>query len=79
MDYNAVTDAYAQLFRESGGEVWTGARVRGIGSRAEGLEIDTERRTVSTRYLVNCAGLHADRIAAMAGVKTNVRLIPFRR
>ena len=78
VDYNAVTDAYAQLFRESGGEVWTGARVRGIRSRAEGLEIDTERGSVSTRYLVNCAGLHADRVAAMAGVKTNVRLIPFR-
>ena len=78
VDYNAVTDAYAQLFRESGGEVWTGARVRGIRSRPEGLELDTERGTVSTRYLVNCAGLHADHIAAMAGVKTNVRLIPFR-
>ena len=78
VDYNAVTDAYARLFRESGGKVWTGARVRGIKSRAEGIEIDTERGTVSTRYLVNCAGLHADRIAAMAGVKTNVRLIPFR-
>ena len=47
-------------------------------SSAEGLEIETERGSVSTRYLVNCAGLHADHIAAMAGVKTNVRLIPFR-
>ena len=78
VDYNAVTEAYARLFRESGGEVWTGARVRGIRSRPEGLELDTELGTVSTRYLVNCAGLHADHIAAMAGVKTNVRLIPFR-
>ena len=78
VDYNAVTEAYAQLFRESGGEVWTGARVKGIRSRPEGLELETERGTVSTRYLVNCAGLHADHIAAMAGVMTNVRLIPFR-
>ena len=61
VDYNAVTDAYAQLFGESGGEVWTGARVTGIRSRPEGLELETERGTVSTRYLVNCAGLHADR------------------
>ena len=56
VDYNAVTEAYAQLFRESGGEVWTGARVKGIRSRPEGLELDTELGTVSTRYLVNCAG-----------------------
>ena len=37
VDYNAVTDAYARLFRESGGEVWTGARVRGIGLGRKGL------------------------------------------
>ena len=57
----------------------TGARVRGIRSRAEGIEIDTERGSVSTRYLVNCAGLHADHIAAMVGVKTNVQTHPIPR
>jgi len=32
----------------------------------------------SARVLVNCAGLHSDRVAALAGVKTAVRIIPFR-
>ena len=78
VDYNAVTEAYARLFRESGGEVWTGTRVKGIRSRGGAMEVDTVRGPVGTRCLVNCAGLHADRVAAMAGVQTEVRLIPFR-
>ena len=28
--------------------------------------------------LVNCAGLHADRIARLAGVRPPVRIVPFR-
>lgn len=78
VDYNAVTDAYAKLFRESGGEVLTGARALSITSHPGSLTINSSQGPISSRYLVNCAGLHADRIAAMAGVRTNVRLIPFR-
>ena len=78
VDYNEVTDAYARLFQESGGEVRTGTGVLSITSRPDGLTINTTRGPFSARYLVNCAGLHADRVAAMAGVQTNVRLIPFR-
>ena len=78
VDYNEVTDAYARLFQESGGEVRSETGVLSITSRPDGLTINTTRGSVSARYLVNCAGLHADRVAAMAGVQTNVRLIPFR-
>ena len=31
-----------------------------------------------TDLLVNCAGLHADRIARLAGLDTTVRIVPFR-
>lgn len=78
VDYNEVANAYARLFQESGGEIRTGARVLSIASRPDGLTIDTSRGPTSAGYLVNCAGLHADRIAAMAGVRTSVRLVPFR-
>lgn len=78
VDYNEVTEAYARLFKESGGEVLTGARVLSISSGSDGFAIDSSQGPITTRCLVNCAGLHADRIAAMAGVHTNVRLIPFR-
>jgi (S)-2-hydroxyglutarate dehydrogenase len=33
---------------------------------------------VRARYLVNCAGLHSDRVARMAGIRPAVRVVPFR-
>ena len=78
VDYNQVTEAYARLFRESGGEVWTNARLSDIKARNGLLELNTPRGAFTTRYLINCAGLHADRVAEMAGVETDVKLIPFR-
>ncbi len=38
----------------------------------------TRKGTLSTRYVVNCAGLHCDRVARMDGVESPIRIIPFR-
>src|SRR5206468_4223149 len=42
------------------------------------VRIATTGNEIATRYVINCGGLHADRIAAMMGVHTAVRIIPFR-
>ena len=31
-----------------------------------------------TELLINCAGLHCDRVAQMAGLRREVRIVPFR-
>jgi L-2-hydroxyglutarate oxidase LhgO len=78
VDYKAVARAYADVVRERGGEVRTGARVIAI-ARREGVHvIETTRGEVRARTLVNCAGLHCDRIARMCGVEPGVRIVPFR-
>ncbi|MDP6495985.1 MAG: L-2-hydroxyglutarate oxidase, partial [Dehalococcoidia bacterium] len=78
IDYAQVTLAYADRFRNNGGEVVTGARVRGI-RHADGLiNMETDRGVVSAKHLINCAGLYSDVIARMVGVKDGVRIIPFR-
>jgi L-2-hydroxyglutarate oxidase len=33
---------------------------------------------VHARHLVNCAGLHSDRVAALMGIHPEVRIVPFR-
>ena len=78
IDYTGVTLAYANRFRDAGGEVLTGARVRSI-RRADGLiNMETERGDVRSTFLINCAGLYSDVVAHMTGVKQDVRIIPFR-
>ena len=78
IDFTEVTKAYARRFQENGGEVITGAKVLGI-RRADGaLNLATTRGDVRATYLINCAGLYADVIARMMGVRHDVRIIPFR-
>ena len=37
-----------------------------------------QTRPYSTRFLINCAGLHCDRIARMDGIDPPIRIVPFR-
>jgi L-2-hydroxyglutarate oxidase len=78
VDYVQVSQTYARLIRERGGEVWTGARVRQVHRRADGLVLETARGEVACRNLVNCGGLRSDRIARLCGLDPGLQIIPFR-
>ena len=77
-DYGAVTAKYAEIVRANGGEVRIGARVTGLKRRAGETVVETTVGSFLTRHLVNCAGLHSDRIARMAGAQVDVIIVPFR-
>ena len=77
-DYGAVTRAMRSEFERRGGSVLTGAAVRAIRADADSVHLDTQAGGVDAAHLVTCAGLYADRVAAMAGVDLDVRIIPFR-
>ena len=78
IDYRKVASAYAARFQEAGGDIFTGARLRGIKRSTGSLALDTTSGTLQTRHLINCAGLYADRVAEMMGENTGIRIIPFR-
>ena len=46
--------------------------------RAGGVEIATGTDVVRADALVNCAGLHSDRVARLAGLTPRARIVPFR-
>jgi L-2-hydroxyglutarate oxidase LhgO len=78
VDYVKVANAYANRFQEAGGDIFTGAPVHGVAPSGDSLAVKTDRGTLIARNIINCAGLYADRIARMAGEKTDVQIIPFR-
>jgi len=78
VDYVQVAEKMAGLVRERGAEILTGTRVTAIRRTGDGLVLETTRGPVEGRYLVNCAGLHSDRVAQMMGIRPEVRIIPFR-
>jgi len=78
VDYTQVADKMAALITQRGAEVVTGAGVRGIRRDGSVLTVETDAGPVATRHLINCAGLHSDRVAALMGIRPEVQIIPFR-
>ncbi|MDT0321299.1 L-2-hydroxyglutarate oxidase [Streptomyces millisiae] len=74
-DFGAVARRLAELV-----DVRRGAEVVAIDRRPGlGVAIRTARGEVlRARALVNCAGLHSDRIARLAGDDPGLRIVPFR-
>lgn len=78
VDYRAVCAKLAVLVRERGGQIELGTRVARVTSSAQSHRIQTSRGDFEARFLINCAGLHSDRVARLAGVQTQARIVPFR-
>lgn len=74
VDYKAVVAKLADLVNQKGGEVRLGARVCQVSAgRVETLDAFFE-----TDQIINCAGLHSDRMARMAGTDPGAQIVPFR-
>ncbi len=78
VDYKEVAGAFAALVEEKGGQLRTGTEVRGISERGHEVEVRTNRGVVRARTLINCAGLHSDRVARLCGVEPGTQIVPFR-
>jgi L-2-hydroxyglutarate oxidase len=78
VDFACVAEALAKVFAEGGGALLTGAKVVSVRTTQSGVEVGTSCGAYRARVLVNCAGLHSDRIARLSGVEAGVRIVPFR-
>lgn len=76
--YPDVAVRLADGIRAAGHRIHLGHRVRTIVEERDGLTVSTEAAQFRTRYLVNCAGLHSDRIAALTSKELPARIVPFR-
>jgi L-2-hydroxyglutarate oxidase len=78
VDFPEVAEAMGRQLREREGEIRTDWRVTGVDRRGEGFVVRTTGGEAECRYLLNCAGLHSDRVARMCGVRPDLQIIPFR-
>mgnify|MGYP001396968777 CR=1 FL=1 len=77
VDYNAVVTALVREIESLGGQVITNARVRHL--RQSNLwNADTTAGDYSADWIINCAGLHSDRVSQLAGQRRDLRIVPFR-
>ena len=79
IDYRLVAAAYADTVRQRGGQVLCGHGVRGLARTAGGWLADTDGGPLRAGLVIACAGLQADRIAALTGQDSSeYRIVPFR-
>ena len=77
-DYPRVCEVLAQEIRARGGEVVTGAAVSAIRPDSGGWRVVHGAGDIACDWIVTCAGLQSDRVAALTGRPRSVRIVPFR-
>jgi len=77
-NFGAVAGAIADQLQREGADLRLGHGVTAISHTSDGVEVVSGDTSFRARLLVNCAGLHSDRVAALAGVESAVQIVPFR-
>lgn len=78
VDYAAVCEALRGDIEAMNGHVVTGAKVTLLRETSEGWVAGTTAGEFTGDFLINCAGLHSDRICRLAGQAPADRIVPFR-
>lgn len=76
--YSEVCQKLLDLIVGLGGEVRFDQSVIGIQDRGTSKVVNTQSGSYESRFLINCAGLHSDRISRMSGADPGVGIVPFR-
>lgn len=78
IDYKEVADKYAEKFKHFGGEIYSSNKLVKFSESKGFIHVHTQNERLTTRLVINCAGLHSDQIAKLSGAKVNYKIIPFR-
>ncbi len=78
VNYRGVCDALADEIRNLGGEIKTEFHVSRISRHDSQWVVASKDNEVNVDYLINCGGLHCDRIAHLAGAEHQMKIVPFR-
>lgn len=78
-DYPGVAEALRGLLESRGHHIVTGFEVTTFDRSSEGLVLrSTGKESIEADFVINCAGLHSDRVARMAGAEPDMMIVPFR-
>jgi L-2-hydroxyglutarate oxidase len=78
VDYPAVCEKLGELIKQKGGVIQLGARVNKIAAESDGWRVETPLLNYSTKFVITCGGLHADRLVSASGQKPSAKVVPFR-
>ncbi|WP_341525862.1 L-2-hydroxyglutarate oxidase [Nostoc sp. UHCC 0302] len=78
VNYKQVCLKYAELIQKQGGDLRLNTKVLKISRSGKNQVVETNKGNFETQVIVNCAGLHSDRIAKLGQVEPQAKIVPFR-
>lgn len=78
VDYPGICAALVRRLDAAGADLRTGSPVLGAHDGPREVVLETATGPVAADLVVNCAGLHVDRVARLLGHDPSVRIVPFR-
>jgi L-2-hydroxyglutarate oxidase len=79
VDYSRVCQRLAERITEGQqNQIVLSARVVALRRAGDRTVVETGAGEYAVRQVVNCAGLHSDRVAALSGADPKARIVPFR-
>jgi L-2-hydroxyglutarate oxidase len=78
VNYKQVCLKYAELIRNQGGDLRLNTQVLKIVRSGKNQVLETNNGRFETRFVINCAGLHSDRIAKLGKANPEAKIVPFR-
>ncbi len=78
VNFRQVCYRLKDIVCQRGGEFVADARVVGIRRNGRGMLLQTPTCEFAADYVVNCAGLHSDRVTRMSGQRAEAKIVPFR-
>ena len=77
-DYSLVARKYAEIAISKGVVVRTHAELLAVRASSNTFHLQTTTGDFDSKFLINCAGLQSDRVAAMTGARLDLKIVPFR-
>lgn len=78
VNYKQVCEKLGELITQKGGDILTDSKVIGIEHESGKSVVKSTNGEVEAKLVVNCAGLHCDRVTKLGGSKPSAKIIPFR-
>ena len=79
VDYKQVCLRFGEIIEEKEeNKIFTNNQVKNIRNLEKSLVIETSEQTIECKYLINCGGLHSDKLTKLGGQNPPAKIIPFK-
>ena len=78
VDSRRLVESLGFEAKENGVKILLNQKVISIKAKDSKIIITTSMTEISAKFVINCAGVYADNIAKIMGLKLNYQIIPFR-